>query len=799
MTAVETAPASPRTTGAGPGTSAGRPSGAAARGVVMVPGRWPAELAVVALTSATAASFWRVFVGWRFLAVLLAAAFASHLVAWGCRRLRLPIFAAAPVSVAAASVYAGLAWYRSTTRFGVPTARTLTAVRVDLKTSLTQFGTAVPPVVARGGFLVAAALGLWLTAFLADSLAFRAMAGVEAVLPASLGFTLTSAVGANRMRLAATALWLVTAVVTVALLRALRASTAGAWLAGRSRSFAGAARWAAVAGVAVAAIGVFGGSRVPGYGKQPLISTHNQVATDHIVVSPFVDLKPRLSRRTPAPAFTVKADSRSYLRLTTLDEFDGRRWQSPTRDYQKVAGPLESTSAPANSTASTVTITISGLTNEFVPAPATPTTVVAKRKLAWEPDLQSLILPNGGKLKKGDTFTITSIRPANVTADQLRAASRQIPQDIAARYLDLPSGARRAVGALAREQTSKAPTTYDQMRALQDYFQISGGYTYSLDVPAGNGLSAIDAFLKAKQGYCEQYAATFAAMARSLGVPARVAVGFTYGIRQPDGTYLVQDKHAHAWPEIYFDGYGWMPFEPTPGRGNPDAEQITGIPTQQADEKPVVGGNSPIDRSVSIPTLPAVAPTFRGEASTIPGSATTVRVDNGPAVPAPVAWFLGIVGALAAALGLWLGMIRWVTARRWRKRTAAATTPARQVLLAWHRAVDALERSGARVSASETATQVAARLARRPGVPGEMLDRLAQLATVAGFSGVDLDPALATEAATLAATIRTRTAATLRPRSRWGLRVDPRPLWRPLPGDRHGRATHDLVTTVDAV
>ena len=168
-------------------------------------------------------------------------------------------------------------------------------------------------------------------------------------------------------------------------------------------------------------------------------------------------------------------------------------------------------------------------------------------------------------------------------------------------------------------------------------------------------------------------------------------------------------------------------------------------------------------------------------------------------MPAPVAWFLGIVGALAAALGLWLGMIWWVTARRWRKRTAAATTPARQVLLAWHRAVDALERSGNRVSASETATQVAARLARRPGVPGETLDRLAQLATVAGFSGVDLDPALATEAATLAATIRTRTAATLRARSRWGLRIDPRPLWRPLPGDRHGRATHDLVTTVDAV
>ena len=84
-------------------------------------------------------------------------------------------------------------------------------------------------------------------------------------------------------------------------------------------------------------------------------------------------------------------------------------------------------------------------------------------------------------------------------------------------------------------------------------------------------------FLAQRRGYCEQFAGTFAAFARVLGLPSRVAVGFTPGELRDDGRYYVQDKHAHAWPEIYFDGLGWVPFEPTPARGNPAAVQYTGV------------------------------------------------------------------------------------------------------------------------------------------------------------------------------------------------------------------------------
>ena len=122
------------------------------------------------------------------------------------------------------------------------------------------------------------------------------------------------------------------------------------------------------------------------------------------------------------------------------------------------------------------------------------------------------------------------------------------------------------------------------MVTLQDWFRTE--FTYSTDIPDGHGNSAIESFLEDRVGYCEQFAGTFAAMARSLGIPARVAVGFTQGELQDDGSYLVLGRNAHAWPEVWFDGYGWVPFEPTPGRGMPGAEALHRRPPQQDGEPP---------------------------------------------------------------------------------------------------------------------------------------------------------------------------------------------------------------------
>ncbi len=97
-------------------------------------------------------------------------------------------------------------------------------------------------------------------------------------------------------------------------------------------------------------------------------------------------------------------------------------------------------------------------------------------------------------------------------------------------------------------------------------------------------------FLRIRRGYCEQFSATFAAMARSLGIPARVAIGFTPGELRDDGLYHVYDRHAHAWPEVWFDGFGWISFEPTPGRGEPGAESHTGVGAAQDATAAATGG-----------------------------------------------------------------------------------------------------------------------------------------------------------------------------------------------------------------
>ncbi len=128
-------------------------------------------------------------------------------------------------------------------------------------------------------------------------------------------------------------------------------------------------------------------------------------------------------------------------------------------------------------------------------------------------------------------------------------------------------------------------------------------------------------FLDQRRGYCAQFAGTCAAFARALGLPARVAVGFTWGEGGEDGTLVVKGKHYHAWPEVYVEGVGWVPFEPTPGRGIPGAEQYTGVAPAQA------GGDALPPPAAQPATQPV--PTTRADS---PGDAVVEPV-AGPATP----------------------------------------------------------------------------------------------------------------------------------------------------------------------
>ena len=135
---------------------------------------------------------------------------------------------------------------------------------------------------------------------------------------------------------------------------------------------------------------------------------------------------------------------------------------------------------------------------------------------------------------------------------------------------------RSRIEQLAKAWTAGASSDYEKVLAIQQHFH-SDGFQYSTDVDVADDPDALLTFLtQTKAGFCQQYATAMAVLVRELGLPARVAVGYQAGTLQDDGRYLVQSDDAHAWVEVFFEGYGWLQFEPTPGHGtHPNADPGT--------------------------------------------------------------------------------------------------------------------------------------------------------------------------------------------------------------------------------
>ena len=119
---------------------------------------------------------------------------------------------------------------------------------------------------------------------------------------------------------------------------------------------------------------------------------------------------------------------------------------------------------------------------------------------------------------------------------------------------------------VARRVAGKATTPYDAVLALESWFRQTGGFRYDESPPHVAGQPLLTFVTQTKAGYCQHFAGAMALMLRLLGVPSRVAVGFTSGTRDR-GEWVVTDHDAHAWVEVWFPGQGWIPFDPTPGRG----------------------------------------------------------------------------------------------------------------------------------------------------------------------------------------------------------------------------------------
>jgi transglutaminase-like putative cysteine protease len=694
---------------------------------------WWAEVPLILVHLVVVAGFARVFDPGGWFVPLLALCLLGHALAIGTRRLRLP--GVVVVAVAVVGFVLGATWtlFADTTRWGLPTTATLDAARAALDAARAAYPVVVAPTEALPGFVLAAGLGIWASVWFGDATAHRVRATAEAIAPAVALFTFCAILGSGRHQVISALAFAAAAMLFVAAQRAAAIEAEQRWLptsAATARSVLGTA---AIVGVVALGAAAVIGPALPGAGDDAALSwRQGEGDRSRVTVSPMVELRKRLVEQSDQQLFTVEASQRSYWRLTSLDRFDGEIWSS-SGDYDAADDDL-TTFVPPDLAASTISQTFEIDALAAIWAPAAFEAISVRRSstdLRWDPESSTLIVDSSRPTTDGTSYAIVSRSPAFDPQALEVADPGAVPPDLARRYTSLPEDFPRSVARTAEELTADAATTYDAALALQTWFRTE--FDYSLDSPPGHGDSALVDFLDSRVGYCEQFAGAFAAMARSLGIPARVAVGFTPGVQDPEqpDRYTVLGRHAHAWPELWFTGSGWVPFEPTPGRGLPGGEAHTGVPAQQDD-----AGAAIPSATTSTTVASTTTPSTEDDPVASPTEPEQTRTTDAPeASPGDdrsgvVRWATAVVVALAATAAL-------VVSRR-RRRQPGSARPAE---VAWRSTLQHLEaRVGLVARPDETPLEVAQRGAPTLDEHGDALLELADLVTDDRWSPEGLDP-----------------------------------------------------------
>ena len=291
-------------------------------------------------------------------------------------------------------------------------------------------------------------------------------------------------------------------------------------------------------------------------------------SSEKFTVNPIVTIRGQLTSTQARPIMTVRTTDPDpgYLRMTALDQFDGTSFAPSTLQQPPESQVSRGIAAPiVQGPVRVVQIAVGNLDVPWLPLPTQVTSVSVPGD--WRYDAGSNTVFSARVGTQSLTYTAQFVHP-HPSASALEQA---IAPDPAMRpYLDLPKDVPQSVRDLTARVTADARTPFDKAVAIQR-FLTSPPFTYDLNVEASDSTNALaDFLLKTHRGFCQQYAASMAVMARIAGIPSRVAVGFTRGEAGPDDTYVVSTHDAHAWPELDFAGFGWVPFEPTP-RGDGQA------------------------------------------------------------------------------------------------------------------------------------------------------------------------------------------------------------------------------------
>jgi hypothetical protein len=470
-------------------------------------------------------------------------------------------------------------------------------------------------------------------------------------------------------------------------------------------------------------------------------------------INPMIELGQNLRRNSTATAltYTTTFDEAQYLKVATLRDFTGRTWKPTETVRADLFEGERLLDSDIEVEPGRTRIDIDQLRSSMLPVPYPSTGTVTGLDGDWTFRRAGQTLTSRDDDSQGQTYTVSSldVRP---TAEQMRGLRTTIGPALES-YVELPRSMPSIITRTAREVTADADNDYDRALALQRFFR-DGDFRYSETAPVagdydGNGVEVIAEFLQKKAGYCVHFSSAMAVMARTLGMPSRIAVGYAPGtsnIRDGEPVYTNTSDDLHAWTEIYFQGAGWVRFDPTTSVGDATSfvEPVVDTPDAEPTPRPEPTQAAP-QRGADRLDQPVAAPTEQG--STAPRSA---------------------VVTLAALLVV--GAVPWAVRslrRRW--RTARGRTDVEPL---WRELEDVARDLRIPASAADTPRGFTARLAGQPGVDDDALQALLQRVERARFSrgeqpagdGVaDLDAVVTSLRA--GASRRRRLLATLLPQS----------------------------------
>ncbi|MET0627243.1 MAG: DUF3488 and transglutaminase-like domain-containing protein [Acidimicrobiia bacterium] len=752
--------------------------------------RFFAPFALAALSAAAGLSLGRVFASGRYVLPVLVAVALAHGSGALARRFSWPGWALAAMQLAVLAIFVVVAFGQEFTLLGVTLGGSAHTLPDQIERGLDVLRSAPPPAPVTDGALLLAVLATYVVGVTADALAFRRETVLAATAPALVLFVWAVTLGTSTDRMLTVVGFAIAAAIFVLLQNLAVLDRGRSWLVSRE---AQPRHWLApaIALVAIAlALGVLVAPILPGAGADPVLDFANNGGDGaggsyRTGIAPFVDVSAKLNDTDDPELFTVTADRADYWRVAALDQFttaSGGQWTlTAAGDEVEVGLPDE---APAD--AFHQAFAIGAMGERWLPAAYRPVAIDLENTLVV---LSSSTLVADADSIEGLRYKVDSITP--LTASEISPAMQaETAAPVPARlsqFTELPDGMPPVIASTARDivDGAGATTPYAQAAALRDWFR-KGDFTYDLAVQPADTPDAIAEFLRDKRGFCVQFATAYAVMARSLGIPTRVAVGFTPG-DEVDGVFHVSAHDAHAWPEVWLEGIGWTHlFDPTP-----PATDVGNGGSAVPDEAQVVPAEVNPDITVPPTTVPATTPgtgTPDGSSSNGGGAGTgTAAPAPAPATPEVTTddpgsgrspWLVVVLVLVAIVLVI-VGYIVLVTLVRTRRRSHRRdAAPSDAVQGAWDDALDQLRLARVPTDPALTPLELARVIPAGTPAAGRPLRDLARQYTAARYSAAVPTPDDATRAWESADALAAALDTDVGWRERWRRRFDPAALSR---------------------